>query len=138
MEPGILSKISASPSLVWVMAAIGFHVMNVFLGASMAFMKKTPSLYRMHRLLYFAILLSLAMFLVLNYNRGLLYHSHPFEQTLGCDDPRVFLHHRAHASARAHSSAIILDGGVAGWGREAGVRLNRRLFREKGGSRLRG
>jgi len=70
MEPGILSKISASPSLVWVMVAIGFHVMNVFLGASMAFMKKTPSLYRMHRLLYFAILLSLAMFLVLNYIHG--------------------------------------------------------------------
>jgi len=67
MEPGIVAKISASPSLVWVVAAICFHIVNVFLGAFMAFMKKGPSLFRAHRYLYFAVLFSLLMFLVLNH-----------------------------------------------------------------------
>jgi len=70
MEPGILSKISASPSLVWVVAAIGFHIANVFLGAFLAFMNKGPAVRRLHRLLYIAILFSLAMFLVLNQIHG--------------------------------------------------------------------
>jgi hypothetical protein len=70
MEPGILAKISASPSLAWVGVAIGFHVVNVFLGAFMGFMKKTPVLIRAHRYLYFGILFALVLFLVLNQIHG--------------------------------------------------------------------
>lgn len=59
-------QISASPSLVWVVSAICFQMINVLLGAFMAFQRKSPGLIRAHRFLYFAILFSLGYYLVLN------------------------------------------------------------------------
>ncbi len=44
----ILSKITASPALPWVFAAIGFHIVNIFLGAYMGFFKRTKPLLRTH------------------------------------------------------------------------------------------
>ena len=59
-------QISGSPSLVWVVSAICFQMINVLLGAFMAFQHKSPVLIRAHRFLYFAVLFSLGFFLVMN------------------------------------------------------------------------
>jgi len=59
-------QISESPSLVWVVAAIGFNIFNIFLGLYMAFFKKDRRLIRAHLWLYIAILISLALYLVMH------------------------------------------------------------------------
>ncbi len=59
-----------SPSLVWVVAAISLHIVNTFIGLYMAFRNKTRALVRIHLMLYFGILFSLAMFLVMNEVHG--------------------------------------------------------------------
>lgn len=66
MPLSVASQIGASPSLKWAVAAMGFHIVNAFLGAFMAFVKKKASLTRVHRLLYFTVLFCLGYFLVLN------------------------------------------------------------------------
>lgn len=53
-----------------MVAAIGFQMTNVFIGAYMGFVKRVPSLLRIHRLLYFTVLLCLLFFLVLNEVHG--------------------------------------------------------------------
>lgn len=58
--------VANSPSLIWVIAALCLHIVNTFVGLFMAFRKTTPPLLRMHLVLYGAILVSLALFLVLN------------------------------------------------------------------------
>lgn len=59
-------QVSASPSLIWVVSAICFQIINVLLGAFMAFQLKGPGLIRAHRFLYFAIIFCLSMFLIMN------------------------------------------------------------------------
>ena len=59
-------QISDSPSLIWVVAAIIFNMVNVFLGLYMAFFKKDPRLIRVHLFLYIAILICLVFFLVMH------------------------------------------------------------------------
>ena len=62
--------ITESPSLIWVVAAIGLHIVNTFVGTTMAFFTKNRSLVRAHIALYVGILVSLAMFLILNQVHG--------------------------------------------------------------------
>lgn len=68
MDSVIISKITSSPSLPWVFAAIGFHIINVFLGAYMGFIKRTKPLLRFHLAGYIAVLVSLLAFLVNQHN----------------------------------------------------------------------
>ncbi len=63
-------NIANSPSLIWVVSAICLHIVNTFLGLTMAFHKTTPARLRMHLVFYCTILLSLSMFLVLNWAHG--------------------------------------------------------------------
>ncbi|MFQ5449679.1 MAG: hypothetical protein ACE5E9_03570 [Nitrospinaceae bacterium] len=67
MDPELIEKITASPSLPWVFTAIGFHVINAFLGTFMAFVDRTDLLVKIHRWVYISVLVSLAGFLVLNH-----------------------------------------------------------------------
>lgn len=48
----------------WVFAAIGFHILNIFLGAYMAFLKRTRPLIRTHLLGYLAVLVCFMGFLI--------------------------------------------------------------------------
>ena len=59
-------QVSASPSLIWVVSAICFQIINVLLGAFMAFQRKGPGLISAHRFLYCAIIFCLSMFLIMN------------------------------------------------------------------------
>ena len=68
--PALFEQVRASPSLVWVAAAICLHIMNVFLGLTMAFQKKTPAMLRVHAVLYVAVLAALLAYLVLNGTHG--------------------------------------------------------------------
>jgi len=60
----IISKITSSPSLPWVFAAIGFHIVNIFLGAYMGFFKRTKPLLRTHLSGYLAVVACFLGFLV--------------------------------------------------------------------------
>ncbi len=64
MDSLILSKITSSPALPWVFAAIGFHILNIFLGAYMAFLKRTKPLIKAHLLGYLAVLICFMGFLI--------------------------------------------------------------------------
>ena len=66
MFADVFPQISDSPSLIWVVAAILFIIVNVFLGLYMAFFKKGPRLLRVHLVFYFTIVICLALFLVMN------------------------------------------------------------------------
>lgn len=66
MESTLISKITSSPSLVWVMAAIGFYILNIFLGLFMAFRKKTAESLKIHRMLFYTIAFCLVYYLIMN------------------------------------------------------------------------
>ena len=66
MELTLISKITSSPSLVWVMCAIGFYVINIFLGLFMAFREKTAQSQKIHRLLSYTITFCLVYYLIIN------------------------------------------------------------------------
>ena len=60
----ILSKITDSPALPWVFAAIGFHIVNIFLGAYMGFFKRSKPLLRTHLAGYLAVVACFLGFLI--------------------------------------------------------------------------
>jgi len=66
MFADVFPQVSESPSLIWVVAAIGFHILNVFLGLYMAFFKKAVKMVRAHLWLYVAVLVCLILYLVMN------------------------------------------------------------------------
>jgi hypothetical protein len=66
MFANVFPQVSDSPSLIWVIAAIIFNTVNIFLGLYMAFFKKEPHLIRTHLYLYITILICLVLFLVMN------------------------------------------------------------------------
>jgi hypothetical protein len=70
MDPYLIAQIKESASLPWVFAAIGFHVINVFLGAYMGFQGKIEKHLKLHRLLFYVVSFCLIYFLVLNYFHG--------------------------------------------------------------------
>ena len=63
----VFDQVRASASLIWVVAAISLHIVNVFIGLAMAFQKKTPALARLHLILYCTLLFCLVYYLVLNH-----------------------------------------------------------------------
>ncbi|MBT5472209.1 MAG: hypothetical protein HOK41_16520 [Nitrospina sp.] len=63
---GFFPKILASPSLVWVLAAMGFYLVNIFLGLYVAFRKKTVQNLKIHKWMFYAIAFSLIYFLIMN------------------------------------------------------------------------
>ncbi len=66
MFADVFPQVSESPSLIWVVAAIIFNIVNVFMGLYMAFFKKEPRLIRTHLYLYITIVTCLVLFLVMN------------------------------------------------------------------------
>ena len=65
MFADVFPQVSDSPFLIWVIAAIIFNIVNVFLGLYMAFFKKEPRLIRAHLYLYITIVICLICFLVM-------------------------------------------------------------------------
>jgi hypothetical protein len=66
MDSTLIPKITSSPSLIWVVAAIGFYILNIFLGLFMAFRTKTAQSLRIHRLLFYTIAFCLGYYLIMN------------------------------------------------------------------------
>ncbi len=61
-----ITQITASPSLVWLAVAIGFYIINIFLGLFMAFRKKTAQSLKIHRFLFYTIVFCLGYYLLMN------------------------------------------------------------------------
>jgi hypothetical protein len=66
MESTLIPKITSSPSLIWVVAAIGFYILNIFLGLFLAFRKKTAQSLKIHRLMFYTIAFCLGYYLLMN------------------------------------------------------------------------
>ena len=66
MFQNVFPQVSESPSLIWVVAAIIFNILNIFLGVYLGFFKKDTRLVRAHLYLYIAVVISLVFFLVMN------------------------------------------------------------------------
>ena len=66
MDATLIPKITSSPSLIWVVAAIGFYIINIFLGLFMAFRKRTAQSLKIHRLLFYTIVFCLGCYLLMN------------------------------------------------------------------------
>ena len=64
MDPLLLAEIKSSPSLPWVFAAMGFHIVNIFLGAYMAFLKRTKPLLRTHLAGYISVMICFLGFMI--------------------------------------------------------------------------
>ena len=63
---GFFLKILSSPSLVWVLAAMGFYLINIFLGLYIGFQNKTAQTLKAHKYLFYAIAFCMIYFLVIN------------------------------------------------------------------------
>ena len=63
---GFSQKILSSPSLVWVLAAMGFYLINIFMGLFIGFQKKTVQNLRIHKYLFYSIAFCLIYFLIMN------------------------------------------------------------------------
>ena len=70
MATELFPTLSSSSSLIWLVPAIGFHVVNIFLGVFMAFQKKTTTIIRVHGFLYYGVLICLINFLIMNQIHG--------------------------------------------------------------------
>jgi len=60
------SNILASPSLVWIVTAMGFYLVNIFLGLFIAFQKNTVDTRKIHKWLFYSIAFCLVYFLIMN------------------------------------------------------------------------
>ena len=63
---GFFLKILSSPSLVWVLAAMGFYLINIFLGLYIGFQNKTAQTLKAHKYIFYAIVFCMIYFLVMN------------------------------------------------------------------------
>ena len=63
---GFFLKILSSPSLVWILAAMGFYLINIFLGLYIGFQNKTAQTLKAHKYLFYAIVFCMIYFLVMN------------------------------------------------------------------------
>ena len=66
MDATLIPKITSSPSLIWIVSAIGFYIINIFLGLFMAFRKRTAQSLKIHRLLFYTIVFCLGYYLLMN------------------------------------------------------------------------
>jgi hypothetical protein len=62
----MFTNIMSSPSLVWVLAAMGFYLINILLGMYVAFRKKTAQTLKIHKWLFYSIAFCLVYFLIMN------------------------------------------------------------------------
>ena len=62
----IFSNIMSSPSLVWVITAMGFYLVNIFTGLFVAFQKNTVDTRKIHKWLFYSIAFCLIYFLIMN------------------------------------------------------------------------
>ena len=63
---GFPQKILSSPSVVWIVAAMGFYLINIFMGLFIAFQKKTVQNLKIHKYLFYSIAFCLIYFLIMN------------------------------------------------------------------------
>ena len=63
---GFPHKILSSPSLVWIVATMGFYLINIFMGLFIGFQKKTLQNLTIHRYLFYSIVFCLIYFLLMN------------------------------------------------------------------------
>ena len=63
---GFFLKILSSPSLVWVLAAMGFYLINIFLGLYIGFQNKTALTLKAHKYLFYTIAFCMTYFLFMN------------------------------------------------------------------------
>ena len=70
MATELFPNLSSSSSLIWLVPAIGFHIVNIFLGVFMAFQKKTATIIKIHGFLYYGVLVCLTSFLIMNQVHG--------------------------------------------------------------------
>ena len=63
---GFFLKILSSPSLVWILVAMGFYLINIFLGLYIGFQNKTAQTLKAHKYLFYAIVFCMIYFLVMN------------------------------------------------------------------------
>ena len=63
---GFPHKILSSPSLVWIVAAMGFYLINIFMGLFIGFQKKTVQNLKIHNYLFYSIAFCLIYFLLMN------------------------------------------------------------------------
>ena len=63
---GFFQKILSSPSLVWILVAMGFYLINIFLGLYIGFQNKTAQTLKAHKYLFYAIVFCMIYFLVMN------------------------------------------------------------------------
>ena len=59
-------KILSSPSLVWILAAMGFYLINIFMGLFIGFQKKTVQNLKIHKYFFYSIAFCLIYFLIMN------------------------------------------------------------------------
>jgi hypothetical protein len=65
LDSAIISKISSSPAMPWVLAAICVHIVNIFLGAYLGFFKRTKTLLRTHLAGYIVVVACFLGFLII-------------------------------------------------------------------------
>ena len=63
---GFFSKILSSPSLIWILAAMGFYLVNIFLGLYIGFQNKTAQTLKAHKYLFYTIVFCTIYFLIIN------------------------------------------------------------------------
>ena len=63
---GFFPKILSSPSLIWILAAMGFYLINIFLGLYIGFQNKTAQTIKAHKYLFYTIAFCMIYFLIMN------------------------------------------------------------------------
>ena len=63
---GFSQKILSSPSLVWILAAMGFYLINIFLGLYIGFQNKTSQTLKAHKYLFYTIGFCMIYIFVMN------------------------------------------------------------------------
>tara|TARA_Y100001960_G_C14376612_1_gene681779 strand:- start:292 stop:639 length:348 start_codon:yes stop_codon:yes gene_type:complete len=63
---GFFLKILPSPSLVWILVAMGFYLTNILLGLYIGFQNKTVQILKVHKYLFYTIVFCMIYFLVMN------------------------------------------------------------------------
>jgi hypothetical protein len=62
----MFSNIISSPSLVWIITAMGFYLVNIFAGLFVAFQKNAVDIRKIHKWLFYSIAFCLIYFLIMN------------------------------------------------------------------------
>lgn len=66
MFASVFPQVGSSPSLVWVVTAMGLNIVNLFIGLGMALQNKKKTWLRTHLVMYISILVCLTLYLVMH------------------------------------------------------------------------